>query len=250
MKLIRLGIVIIVLASTVIACKETKKGAEKDMQEAVEAVEETADDVSEAVTEAAEEVGAVMEDAAEDIGDAAVDAAEAVEGAVEGAVEKAAGFTVNFPKDSKLATEVNDGYHGLIKSDPSLSKYFGKAYGYAIFPKITKAGLGIGGAGGEGLVFEQGAVIGKATLMQATFGLQAGGQQYREVIFFENKAALDRFTNGKFKFSGEASAVALKNGVSADIAYQDGVAIVTDPMGGVMAEASIGTQKFKYKAGI
>lgn len=246
MKLIRLGIVIIVLASTVIACKETKKGAEKDMQEAVEAVEETADDVSEAVTEAAEEVGAAMEDAAEEIGDAAVDAAESVEGAV----EKAAGFTVNFPKDSKLAAEVNDGYLDLIKSDPSLSKYFGKAYGYAIFPKITKAGLGIGGAGGEGLVFEQGAVIGKATLMQATFGLQAGGQQYREVIFFENKAALDRFTNGKFKFSGEASAVALKKGVSADIAYQDGVAIVTDPMGGVMAEASVGTQKFKYKAGI
>lgn len=245
MKLIKLGLVIIVLASTVIACKETKKGAEKDLQEAVEAVEESAEEVSEAVTDAAEEVEAAVEDAAEEIGDVAVDAAESVEGAV-----KAAGFSVNYPKDTKLAGEVNSGLKELLKDDPSLAKYFKNAYGYAVFPKITKAGLGIGGAGGEGLVFEQGTVIGKATLMQATFGLQAGGQQYREVIFFENKAALDRFTNGKFKFSGEASAVALKKGVSADIAYQDGVAIITDPMGGVMAEASVGTQKFKYKAGI
>ncbi len=248
MKLIKLGVVIIVLASTVIACKETKKGAEKDVQEAVEVIQESADDVSEAVSDAAEEVEEAMEDAADaakEMGDAAADAAKSVEGAA-----KAAGFAVNYPKDTKLAGEVDAGLKELLKEDPSLSKYFKDAYGYAVFPKITKAGLGIGGAGGEGLVFEKGSVIGKATLMQATFGLQAGGQQYREVIFFENKAALDRFTNGKFKFSGEASAVALKKGVSADIAYQDGVAIITDPMGGVMAEASVGTQKFKYKAGI
>ncbi|MFD1314075.1 lipid-binding SYLF domain-containing protein [Namhaeicola litoreus] len=248
MKLIKLGIALIFLATTVIACKETKKGAEKDVQDAVEAVQETADDVSDAVSDAAEEVEEAMDDAvdaAEDLGEVANEAAKTVEGAV-----KAAGFSVVYPQDTKLADEVKSGMKELIKEDPSLSKYFANAYGYAIFPKITKAGLGIGGAGGEGLVFEKGTVIGKATLMQATFGLQAGGQQYREVVFFEDKAALDRFTNGKFKFSGEASAVALEKGVSADIAYQDGVAIITDPMGGVMAEASVGTQKFKYKAGI
>jgi lipid-binding SYLF domain-containing protein len=248
MKLIKLGITIMIFAIMVIACKETKKGAEKDLEEAVEVVQETADDVSDVVSDAAEDVGDAMEDAAdaaEDLGKAATDAAKSVEGAV-----KAAGFSVNYPKDTKLADDVHSGLKELVKGDPSLSSYFGSAYGYAVFPKITKAGLGIGGAGGEGLVFEQGKVIGKTTLMQATFGLQAGGQQYREVIFFENKAALDRFTNGKFKFSGTASAVALKNGVSADIAYQDGVAVITDPMGGVMAEASVGTQKFKYKGGI
>ncbi len=245
MRFIKLGIAIVVLSLTVMACKETKKGAEKDMEEAVETVQEAADDVSEAVEDAAEEVQGALENAVETAEELGEDAAKSVEGAV-----KSAGFTVNYPKDTKLGDEVNTGLKELVKDDPSLSKHFNAAYGYAVFPKITKAGLGIGGAGGEGLVFEKGAVIGKATLMQATFGLQAGGQQYREVIFFEDKAALDRFTNGKFKFSGEASAVALKKGVSADIAYQDGVAIVTDPMGGVMAEASVGTQKFKYQAGI
>ena len=75
---------------------------------------------------------------------------------------------------------------------------------------------GIGGAGGKGLVLENGHVIGLSKLAQATLGFQAGGQQYTQAIFFENKEALDNFTNGKFKFSSEASAVALKSGVSMD----------------------------------
>ena len=115
---------------------------------------------------------------------------------------------------------------------------------------ITKGGLGIGGAGGKGLVFEDYKVIGGASLAQATLGLQAGGQQYMEVIFFEDKAALDRFKEGKIKFSGQASAVALKDGASVDVDYQDGVAVFTKAKGGLMAEASLGGQKFKYKDGV
>ena len=61
---------------------------------------------------------------------------------------------------------------------------------------------------------------------------------------------MDRFKSGKLKFSGQASAVALKEGASVDIAYQDGVAIFTKIKGGVMAEASLGGQKFSYSDGI
>ena len=100
------------------------------------------------------------------------------------------------------------------------------------------------------MVFDNKTVIGESKLAQATFGLQAGGQQYMEVIFFEDQPALDRFTKGKVKFSGQASAVALKDGASVDIDYQDGVAIFTKTIGGLMAEASVGGQSFKYKPGI
>ena len=71
-----------------------------------------------------------------------------------------------------------------------------------------------------------------------------------EIILFEDQPALDRFIAGKIKFSGQASAVALKDGASADVNYQDGVAIFTKTLGGLMAEASVGGQKFTYKPGI
>ena len=158
--------------------------------------------------------------------------------------------TVVFPKDTKLQNEVKDAMKVFVDGNPEMKAHFQKAYGFAVFPKITKAGLGIGGAGGAGLVFDDKTVIGESKLGQATFGLQAGGQTYMEVIFFEDQPALDRFTAGKVKFSGQASAVALKDGASADIDYQDGVAIFTKTIGGLMAEASVGGQSFKYKPGV
>ena len=155
-----------------------------------------------------------------------------------------------YPKDTKLANEVEKSIIALFNENPTIEQHFYDAYGFAVFPVITKAGLGIGGAGGKGLVFENKTVIGRASLAQATFGLQAGGQQYMEVIFFEDKDALERFKGGKIKFSGQASAVALKDGASVDVNYQNGVAVFTKVKGGLMAEASIGGQNFKYKDGI
>lgn len=67
------------------------------------------------------------------------------------------------------------------------------------------------------------------------------------MIFFEDKTALDEFTRGNFEFSAQATAVALKAGASAALAYNGGVAIVTMAKGGLMYEASVGGQKFSYK---
>lgn len=134
----------------------------------------------------------------------------------------------------------------MIDDVPKLQTFKDQAYGYAVYPKITKAGLVIGGAGGEGMVFKGGKATGSSKLGQGTFGLQAGGQQYSEVIFFENKEAYDRFTGGKFKFSGQASATAITKGATADVAYQDGVAVFTRVKGGLMLEASVGGQHFSF----
>ena len=86
-----------------------------------------------------------------------------------------------------------------------------------------------------------------ASLSQLSIGLQAGGQAYREVIFFESKKEMDRFKESKFEFSAQASAVAAKTGASADAKYANGVMVFTMEKGGLMYEASIGGQKFKFK---
>jgi lipid-binding SYLF domain-containing protein len=147
----------------------------------------------------------------------------------------------------EILSQSTNAKDAFIKKDPSMSKLFSTSYGYAIFPKITKAGLVFGGSGGYGAVNEQGKSIGTAKVAQVTVGAQIGAQAYREVIFFENNDALGRFKANKLEFSAEISAVAAKSGVSKNAKYTNGVAIFTDDLGGLMAEASVGGQKFTYK---
>jgi len=135
----------------------------------------------------------------------------------------------------------------FLQKDASLKAFLDKAHGYAVFPGIGKGGIGIGGAYGSGEVYEQGQYIGRAKLTQFTIGFQLGGQKYAEIIFFKNKAALDKFTSGNFEFSAQASAVAVTAGASADADYNNDVAVFTMTIGGLMYEAAIGGQKFSFK---
>lgn len=131
--------------------------------------------------------------------------------------------------------------------DPSLTKFFDSAYGYAIFPKVTKGAAGVGAAHGkDGVVWEQGRVVGNAELTQITVGAQLGGQDFSELIFFQDKGTLDRFKAGQTKFSANASAVAATSGAAAASDFADGVAVFTMPLGGLMFEASIGGQSFRF----
>ena len=105
----------------------------------------------------------------------------------------------------------------------------------------------IGGAAGNGVVFKNDDLIGMAKMTQLTIGFQWGGQAYREVIFFENSEALERFKENRLEFSAQASAVAVTSGASANAKYSDGVMIFTQTKGGLMYEASVGGQKFSFK---
>jgi lipid-binding SYLF domain-containing protein len=147
----------------------------------------------------------------------------------------------------KLLSESKDAKADLIKTDPSITSLFSSSHGYVIFPKNGKGGLIIGGSGGNGVVYEKEKSIGTAKMAQVTVGAQVGGASYREIIFFESKEALDRFKDNKFEFSGQVSAVALKSGASKNAKYADGVVVFTEDLSGLMAEATVGGQKFTYK---
>lgn len=146
----------------------------------------------------------------------------------------------------KLMSESKNVKADFIKTDPTISTLFSSSYGYVIFPKNGKGGLIIGGSGGNGVVYEKGKSIGTAKMFEVTAGAQAGGASYSEIIFFNSKEAMDRFKDNKFEFSAQLSAVALKSGASKDAKYADGVAVFTQDLSGLMAEASVGGQKFKY----
>jgi lipid-binding SYLF domain-containing protein len=150
-------------------------------------------------------------------------------------------------KQAQLTTRSDDAIQMAKKADPGLQKFFDTATGYAVFPSVGKGAVAVGAAYGRGEVFEGGRRVGYATLTQASIGLALGGQKYTELIFFETKAALDRFKSGSFAFAAQASAVALKSGVSANAKYSDGVAVFTLGEAGLMYEASVGGQKFAYQ---
>ncbi|MEE9395339.1 MAG: lipid-binding SYLF domain-containing protein [Planctomycetota bacterium] len=147
-----------------------------------------------------------------------------------------------------LGTEVQDSIALAKSRDRGIHRFFDVSAGYAVFPTISKGGLIIGGAHGEGQLFEKGKLIGATELSQGTFGLQAGGQTYSEFIFFKDVIALNKFKRGEFEFSGQASAVAVDAGASADIDYESGVLVFTMAKSGLMLEASIGGQQFDYWA--
>ena len=149
--------------------------------------------------------------------------------------------------DPEALENADNTIKSYIEKDPELQTFFDKAYGYAVFPDIGKGAIGIGGAHGSGTVFEQGNPVGKTSMTQITIGLQFGGQAYSEIIFFENKKVLDLIKTSRYELNAQASAVAVTLGASADLAYTDGVAIVTMSKGGLMYEASVGGQKFEYE---
>ena len=127
-----------------------------------------------------------------------------------------------------------------------LDQFFTNSAGYVIFPNVGKGGLIIGGASGNGVVYENGTIIGMANLKKISVGLQAGGQAITEVIFFETENDLNEFKEGDVEFSAEASAVALKSGIAVNAKYRDGVAVFALPKAGLMADASVGGQKFEF----
>jgi lipid-binding SYLF domain-containing protein len=147
-----------------------------------------------------------------------------------------------------LTTQCGQTIADYKTKDPSTTQHFDTALGYAVFPTVTKGGAGIGGAHGRGMLYEGGKAVGYCDLTQATIGLQLGGQKYSEVIYFQDSAALEAFKAGKYAFSAQANAIALASGAAADANYRNGVLVVTYPRSGLMAEASLGGQRFRYEA--
>lgn len=150
-------------------------------------------------------------------------------------------------KDKKIMADAVEAKQTLLTTVPGLESFFENSAGYVIFPNVGKGGFIIGGASGNGVVYEGGVAVGMADLKKLNIGLQAGGQAIIEVIFFETPVDLQRFKEEKFQFAAETSAVALKSGIAFNAKYKDGVAVFALPKAGLMADASVGGQKFGYK---
>jgi len=148
-----------------------------------------------------------------------------------------------------------------------ITDMFETAYGYALFPTIGKGGFVVGGAYGEGRVYEQGNYVGDTTMVQGSIGFQLGGTGFSQVVFFQDQRAFAEFVSGNFEFGAEAQATVLTAGANAKFntggssatasgtknnaaigttGYNKGMATFTITKGGLMYEASLGGQSFSF----
>ena len=155
----------------------------------------------------------------------------------------------------------------VFKKAGASGTFFGKSYAYAVFPTVGSGAFVVGGAYAKGRVYVHGVHTGDVTMGQVSVGFQAGGKAYSEIIFFEDKRALDEFESGNFEFGADASVVAVTAGANADAAtngasagvsagqndattrgsvFQKGMAVFTVAKGGLMYSASVKGQKFTY----
>jgi lipid-binding SYLF domain-containing protein len=148
----------------------------------------------------------------------------------------------------KLDNGAKEAVAEMLANDPDMKRFFDSSVAHVVIPTVGKAGLGIGGARGKGLLYEGGKPTAIVTLTQLSVGFQWGGQAYSEFLFFKDASALDGFKGGDFELGAQVSAVAVKTGASADAEFQSGVAIFTQAKGGLMYEAAVGGQKFKLEA--
>ncbi len=154
----------------------------------------------------------------------------------------------------------------LFRATGASAPFFDSAYGYAIFPRVSKVGFVLGGARGSGRVYVGDQPVGETVLTQLTVGLQAGAQAHSQIIFFQDERAFQEFSSGSLEFGGQMNATVITASAQAGAGtqgaamgasggrrdarvsggYYKGMAVFIITTGGLMLEVSLGGQRFTY----
>ena len=125
--------------------------------------------------------------------------------------------------------------------------YFADAYAMAVWPGITRVGLGFGGAYGKGVVIEQDQTVGTVGYWQFSSGIQAGAKNFSMILFFKNKEALESLKRGDMQFMGQAGIDVGTFGAHGTPTYNQGVAVIPLTRFGLMGEFAASGVKFSYR---
>jgi lipid-binding SYLF domain-containing protein len=96
---------------------------------------------------------------------------------------------------AELNREAQAALNSLYAKNPGAKKIGSESVAVLVFPSVIKAGLGVGGQYGEGVLFRGGKAAAYYNTAGASFGLQAGGQKYGYALFFlseDNLKYLDK----------------------------------------------------------
>jgi lipid-binding SYLF domain-containing protein len=123
---------------------------------------------------------------------------------------------------AEIDIAVDGGVEEFKKEVAGGAEFLAKAKGYLVFPKVTKAGLVVGGEYGEGALRIGGKTQDYYNIASASFGLQIGAQQYAIVMVFLEDDAMKKFRESKGWEAGVDGSVAIaKWGAGEDINTQN-----------------------------
>jgi lipid-binding SYLF domain-containing protein len=153
-----------------------------------------------------------------------------------------------------LQVEVADAMRSMLEQQPDLQRYFDEACAIAVFPRVVRAALGIGGGRGRGLLLTEDGVHGEVSQSAVTLGFQAGGQSFSQLIFFRTCEAMQQFTedgnlgrwSGRLEFQGRASVQAGRAGQAVDPGFIGDVAIFSLSRRGLMVELAAGGVRYRF----
>src|ERR1700736_1753828 len=93
----------------------------------------------------------------------------------------------------EIDVSVKDTLQRFTTANPAHAELLRKAVGVLVFPRITKAGAGIGGEHGNGALLKGGSIVTYFSLTSASLGLTLGAGQRSEVLLFMTHEALSKF---------------------------------------------------------
>lgn len=150
-------------------------------------------------------------------------------------------------KDKEIIKDAEKAKAEFIKTNQTLENQFKNSKAYVIFPNVGKGAVLVGAASGNGAVYKNGKLVGMASMTQLDVGAQIGGEAYSEVIFFNSDEAFKKLKNNKLELTSQVAAVAVEEGKSLNTKFSEGMAVYVMPKAGLMAEVSVGGQKFDYE---
>jgi lipid-binding SYLF domain-containing protein len=116
-------------------------------------------------------------------------------------------------KAAEISKDAQAALASLYEKVPKAKELGAKASAILVFPKVTKAGLGIGGQHGRGALIKGGKTVAYYDTTGGSFGLQAGVQTYGYAMFFMNAKALEQLDKaGGFEVGVGPSVVVVDEG--------------------------------------
>jgi lipid-binding SYLF domain-containing protein len=110
---------------------------------------------------------------------------------------------------AEINAQANEALNKLYKKSKAAKELGARAKGILIFPKVYKAGIGIGGEYGEGVLRVGGKSVAYYSTASASIGLQLGAQARAQILMFMTSDALNKFRQSEGWEVGVDGSVAL-----------------------------------------
>lgn len=106
----------------------------------------------------------------------------------------------------------------LYQTNPGAKHLASQAEGILVFPSIKKGGLVVAGAWGDGTLYQKGKEAGYFRSLAASYGLQAGLQEFGYALFLmDDKAVRNLNRSGGWEVGSSPSLTVIDKGVAGSL---------------------------------